>query len=98
MSWNIKGRLREILASERGVSPKERGGRLSVALIWPGDYRTGMSALGFLSVYGLLNRRPDMLAERFFWPDGRLAREYERAGQPLLSLENARPLAEFDLV
>lgn len=98
MSWNIKSRLRDILASESGVSPKDRGGRLSVALIWPGDYRTGMSALGFLSVYGLLNSRPDVLAERFFWPDGRLAREYERGVEPLLSLENARPLAEFDLV
>ena len=98
MSWNIKGRLKEIMATERGVSPKERGGRLAVALVWPGDYRTGMSALGFLSVYGFLNQRSDVLAERFFWPDGRLAKEYERGGEPLLSLESARPLAEFDLV
>ena len=98
MSWNIKTRLKEITAAEKGGGRKEPGGRLSVALIWPGTYRAGMSALGFLSIYGLLNERPDVLAERFFWPDGALAKEYERNKSPLLSLENARPLKDFDLV
>ena len=98
MSWNIKARLREILAAEKGVEVKDPGGRLKVALIWPGNYRTGMSALGFLSIYGLLNSRPDVLAERFFWPEGSLAREYERSSSPLLSLESGRPMKEFDLL
>lgn len=98
MKWNIKARLRDIVSLEKGAVFKDRGGRLAVALIWPGDYRTGMSSLGFLSMYGLLNQRPDVLAERFFWPDGSLAREYERNKEPLLSLESARPLSEFDLV
>ncbi len=98
MSWNIRARLREILAVEKGVEVKDPGGRLKVALIWPGTYRTGMSALGFLSIYGLLNRRPDVLAERFFWPEGALAKDYERSGSPLLSLESGRPLNEFDLL
>jgi radical SAM superfamily enzyme YgiQ (UPF0313 family) len=69
-----------------------------VALIWPGDYRTSLSALGYLSIYGLLNRRPDVLAERFFWPDGDLAETYRRSGASLLSLESGRPLRDFDLV
>ncbi len=98
MTWNIKARLREILAQETGASVKEPGGRLSVALLWPGTYRTGMSALGFLSVYAYLNSRPDVLAERFFWPDGALARAYEGKKQTLLSLETGRPLRYFHLV
>lgn len=98
MAWNVKARLREILSAEKGFFQKDPGGRLKVALIWPGTYRTGMSALGFLSIYGRLNDRPDVLAERFFWPEGDLAREYERSGGPLLSLESGRPLNEFDLV
>ncbi|UQZ88686.1 hypothetical protein C4J81_05495 [Deltaproteobacteria bacterium Smac51] len=97
-SWNIKARLREITAAEKGLAPKDPGGRISVALIWPGDYRTGMSALGYLSIYGFLNGRSDVLAERFFLPDGQLAREYERTGTRLLSLESGRTLSEFDLV
>lgn len=97
MAWNVKARLREILSVEKGFSQKDPGGRLKVALIWPGTYRTGMSALGFLSIYGRLNSLPEVLAERFFWPDGRLAGEYERSGGPLLSLESGRPLKDFDL-
>jgi radical SAM superfamily enzyme YgiQ (UPF0313 family) len=69
-----------------------------VALIWPGDYRTSLSALGYLSIYGFLNHRPDVLAERFFWPDGDLAEAYRRSGAPLMSLESGRPLRDFDLV
>ncbi len=98
MTWNIKSLLRQLTAAERGFRPKDPGGRLTVALVWPGTYRAGMSALGFLSIYGLLNARPEALAERFFWPEGELAREYERGGTPLMSLESGRRLADFDLV
>ncbi len=97
LSFRIRGRLREIVALEKGSAPKDPGGRIRVALLWPGDYRTGMSALGWLSIYGFLNSRPDVLAERFFLPEGALAKEYERGNSRLLSLESARPLAEFDL-
>jgi Fe-S oxidoreductase len=97
LAWSIKTRLRAITAVERGFQSKDPGGRLQVALIWPGTYRTGMSALGYLSIYGYLNSRPDVLAERFFWPEGELAREYERTGSPLLSLDSGRPLRDFDL-
>ena len=98
MAWSVKTRLRELVAAETGPPPKDPGGRLSVALVWPGDYRTSLSALGYLSIYGLLNRRPDVLAERFFWPDGDLAETYRRSGAPLMSLESGRPLRDFDLV
>ncbi|GHV56252.1 radical SAM protein [Deltaproteobacteria bacterium] len=98
MTWSVKARLRELAAEEIGPSPKEPGGRLTVALVWPGDYRTSLSALGYLSIYGWLNARPEVLAERFFWPEGDLAAAYRRSGAPLLSLESGRPLRDFDLV
>ena len=77
---------------------KDPGGKLSVALIWPGDYRTSLSALGYLSIYGFLNSRPDALAERFFWPDDDLGESYRRSGALLMSLESGRPLRDFDLI
>ncbi len=77
---------------------KEAAAKIKIALIWPGDYKTGMSSLGFLSIYALLNKRPDAQAERFFYPDSFLQKEYARQDVPLLSLETARPLSEFDLV
>jgi radical SAM superfamily enzyme YgiQ (UPF0313 family) len=98
LTWSVKARLRELAAAETGPPPKEPGGRLTVALIWPGDYRTSLSALGYLSIYGWLNARPEILAERFFWPEGDLAAAYRRSGAPLLSLESGRPLRDFDLV
>ncbi|MDR1545160.1 MAG: radical SAM protein [Deltaproteobacteria bacterium] len=83
---------RELLDAEGFVGPRDPGGRLSVALVWPGTYRSGMSALGFMWVYGYLNGRPDVLAERFFLPPG------QPAASRLVSLESRRPLGDFDLI
>jgi radical SAM superfamily enzyme YgiQ (UPF0313 family) len=60
-----------------------------VAIVYPNSYYIGMSNLGIQAIYRLLNGYPDVVAERFFW---------EGAGQPLLSLESGRPLADFALV
>jgi radical SAM superfamily enzyme YgiQ (UPF0313 family) len=79
-----------LLAQESGTIRKEKGGRLSVALVWPGTYHTGMSALGYLWVYSYLNSRPDALAERFFLPD-------DQSGS-VVSVESARPLADFPII
>jgi radical SAM superfamily enzyme YgiQ (UPF0313 family) len=57
-----------------------------VALVWPGEYGSGMSSLGFLWVHGYLTSRPDALSERFFWELGPY------------SLERGRKLDDFDLV
>lgn len=69
---------------------KDPGGRLQVALVWPGSYRTGMSSLGFLWVHGYLSKRSDTLSERFFAP-------LDERGSAL-SLETGRRLDRFDLV
>lgn len=106
MSWSIKNLSAQILAQEAGpgLKPgsrpwrKEWAGRIPVALVWPGPYALGMSSLGFLSIYALLNRHPLVAAERFFWPSGRLLKEYQRRGGPLLSLESQKPLADFEIV
>jgi radical SAM superfamily enzyme YgiQ (UPF0313 family) len=81
---------RELLAGERGVVVKDPGGRLKVALIWPGSYRTGMSALGYLWTHGYLLSRPDVLSERCFGPP--------EGGLKAVTLESGRRLDDFDLV
>ncbi len=72
--------------------------RSKVVLAFPDVYEIGMSYLGQKILYGLLNRAPDVLAERVYapWPD--LERELRTAGLPLASLETGRPLREFDIV
>ncbi|MBE0586194.1 MAG: radical SAM protein, partial [Desulfofustis sp.] len=72
--------------------------RYRVALVYPNTYHQGMSNLGFLTVYHLLNRRDDCLCERFFLPDKETLPGYENSGASLLSLESAHQLTDFDLI
>ncbi|MXY78857.1 MAG: TIGR03960 family B12-binding radical SAM protein [Chloroflexi bacterium] len=66
------------------------------ALIYPDVYDVGMSNGGLAILYDLLNHTPSTLAERAFapWPD--MEASLREHGAPLFSLENRRPLAEFD--
>jgi len=67
-------------------------------LCYPDVYEIGMSHLGLIILYHLLNEQPRHAAERCFapWPD--MGAALRRKGIPLLSLETATPLREFDLV
>jgi radical SAM superfamily enzyme YgiQ (UPF0313 family) len=86
------------LAKEKGAVTKDWGGRIRVALAYPNHYRIGMSNLGFLSVYRLLNERQDVVAERVFLPDTEAISLQVEAGKGLLSMESLSPLAKFDLI
>ncbi len=77
---------------------KDRGGRISVALVYPNHYSPAMSNLGFQSVYKLLNSMDWVLAERVFLPDKVDIASFEGPGTPLFTLESQRPLKDFDIV
>jgi radical SAM family uncharacterized protein len=49
-------------------------------------------------LYDIVNRQPDMLAERAYAPWVDMEAAMRREGMPLFSLENRRPLSEFDIV
>lgn len=69
-----------------------------VALVFPDIYEIGMSNLGLAILYDVLNRQPDVLAERAYapWTDMEAAMRGE--GLPLFSLESRRPLLDFDII
>jgi radical SAM family uncharacterized protein len=71
---------------------------MRIVLAFPDVYDLGMSNLGLFCLYDIINKRPDMLAERVFspWPDMDAA--LRRAGLPLYSLESKRPLQDFDIL
>ena len=77
---------------ESGAIYKDWGGRLAVALTMPNTYYVGMSSLALQLLYAMFNRSDDVVCERIFWEKGAA-----QAGKPLLSLENERPAAEFDV-
>jgi radical SAM superfamily enzyme YgiQ (UPF0313 family) len=98
MHWQLTDKARKRLQGETGTVVKDWGGRLSVALVFPNSYYVGMSNLGFQTIYGALNRRPEIVCERAFLPDPEDLPVHERSGVPVLSLESQRPLREFDCV
>lgn len=72
--------------------------RTKVALVFPDIYDLGMSNLGLAILYDLLNQQDDVLAERAYLPWLDMESEMRSAGIPLYSLENKRPLREFDII
>ena len=97
MPDDITALYRAVLAKEKGTIRKDWGGKVSVALAFPNHYRLGMSNLGVQIVYRILNQRTDVVAERFFLPEGQEMALYLRSRGPLVSLESQTPLSNFDL-
>ena len=98
MSWPLKKKARALVDGEEGVVRKDWGGRVSVALVYPNTYAVGMSNLGFQTIYEHVNKLPDAVCERVFFPDPEDVAEYARTGTPPFSLESQRPLTDFDLI
>lgn len=98
MSRTLKERYREILSREEGHCKKVWGDALTVCLAYPNVYRTGMSNLGFQTIYGLINTVPGCLCERVFLPEAEDETEFTRVGAALFSLESQRPLTDFDII
>src|SRR5256885_8665068 len=95
----IKERYRKILDGETGLvhhNPRRLG--LDIALAYPNTYYIGMSNLGFQAVYQLFNDHRRICCERVFVPDADIERELERTRTPLLTLESAMPVSEFDVL
>ena len=69
-----------------------------VCLAFPDIYDLGMSNLGLMILYRILNDLPDVLAERAYLPWVDMITAMREAGIPLYSLESKRPLSDFDII
>lgn len=72
--------------------------RAKFCFCFPDVYEIGMSNLGLQILYDIINRHPDYIAERCYapWPD--MGAKLRENNIPLLSLETATPLKDFDVV
>ncbi|NLX09682.1 MAG: TIGR03960 family B12-binding radical SAM protein [Chloroflexi bacterium] len=68
------------------------------ALAFPDLYDLGMSNLGLMILYGIINDQPDMFADRVFSPWTDMEAVMRREGLPLYGLESKHPLRDFDLL
>jgi len=72
--------------------------RTHVCLVFPDIYDIGQPNLGLAILYDILNRQPDILAERAFAPWHDLEAQLRENNIPLFSLESKHPLAQFDII
>ncbi|MEZ4339772.1 MAG: TIGR03960 family B12-binding radical SAM protein [Sandaracinaceae bacterium] len=87
------------VGGEHGAVVKDWGAvQARMCLAFPDIYDIGMSHLGFKILYGILNRHEKLLAERAYAPWIDMEAELRAHGEPLRSLESARPLSDFDVV
>lgn len=68
------------------------------ALVFPDLYEIGMSHQGLQILYHILNAKENFLAERCYCPGLDVEKLLRQTGEPLTSLETARPLQEFDAI
>src|SRR2546425_466152 len=87
------------LGNERGAVRRDPSRvRLRFALAFPEVYEIAQSHLGLQILYDILNRRPDVAAERVYapWPD--MEAVLRARGLPLVSLESHTALVDFHVV
>jgi radical SAM superfamily enzyme YgiQ (UPF0313 family) len=83
--------IRTRLATEIGRIEKQAPFR--VALCYPSPYRVGMSSLGYLQIYKLIQREDGMACERAFLADDEAC---ERL--PPVTYESLRPISDFPVL
>lgn len=87
------------IGGEHFVIKKDWNRTLSkVALCFPDTYEIGMSHLGMKILYEEINKHEDLLAERCFAPWIDMEKQIRERDLKLVSLENFKPLEEFDVV
>jgi radical SAM superfamily enzyme YgiQ (UPF0313 family) len=98
MSRRLREHHRNLREAEVWIKDVPQRGRFRVALVYPNLYYVGMSNLGFQCVFEMLNAQPDVLCERAFLPDDVHTEELEQGGSPLVTLDSATPLRDFDMI
>ena len=98
MSWQVEKALDDLMAQERGSVCYPFGTRHAMAICYPNTYDVAMSNLGMQIIYREVNGREDWLCERAFLPDKDLMKVFDKTGEPLISLENRRPLSDFEIL
>ncbi|MCP4361311.1 MAG: TIGR03960 family B12-binding radical SAM protein [Chloroflexi bacterium] len=69
-----------------------------VALAFPDIYDIGMSNLGLMIFYDIINKHRNLLAERVYCPWADMEEMLRQGNIPLFSLESKHAIREFDLL
>ena len=72
--------------------------KLNICLVFPDTYEIGMSHFGIKLLYHTLNNMEHVNAERCFLPEKESIAVFKEHQVSLFSIENRKPLKEFDLI
>ncbi|GBD97180.1 MAG TPA: TIGR03960 family B12-binding radical SAM protein [Nitrospirae bacterium] len=84
------------IGNEVNIIRKE--GDVKTALCFPDTYEIGMSHIGLKILYSIINNIPNASAERVYAPWVDLESYLRENNIPLTSLENQRPLKDFEII
>ncbi len=98
MNWKQRRKYETFLTREQGFVKKVWGTGYTVCLAYPNVYRIGMANLGFQAVYKIFNELPSFLCERVFLPASGDDAEFVTGAAETVSLENQKPVREFDIL
>jgi len=87
----VGGEYQQVRKDPAGLSAR-------VCLAFPDVYEIGMSHLGTKILYSVLNKAADLCCERVFAPWMDCEAELRARGLPLVTLETATPVGDFDVV
>jgi radical SAM superfamily enzyme YgiQ (UPF0313 family) len=91
-------RALERIANEKVLYQRRAGGDLPVCVVYPNIYRLGMANLGFQAIFQIFDSAQGVAAERAFLPDPDERQSIRDHQSQLLSLEDGRPLADFEIL
>lgn len=74
------------------------GDKIKWGLFFPDIYDLGIANLGIITLYRILNKEKDVIAERFYMPAMDALKIMEKEGVPPLSLENKKEPKNFDII
>jgi radical SAM family uncharacterized protein/radical SAM-linked protein len=86
------------LGGEKNSVSKEGTVDLFFALCFPDSYEIGTAHFGLQILYHLLNKHPQVAAERVFSPGMDMEACLRAEDHPIVSLETRKPLGGFDIV
>ena len=89
---------RTLREAEVWLKDVPRAASFRVALVYPNLYYVGCRTWASSACSRLLNAQPDVVCERAFLPDDIHTEELEQSGSPLVTLDTATPLRDFDMV
>jgi radical SAM family uncharacterized protein/radical SAM-linked protein len=87
----VGGEYQEVRKDPAGVEAR-------ICLAFPDVYEIGMSHLGTKILYGVLNKTEGLACERVFSPWVDCEAQLRARGLPIVTLESATPVGEFDVV